>query len=255
MEKRRFWNLFILLAVYIVTISFPIYLLTQDIYVRAGVVLGLRAAYLVFIILFSIFTKLAKSYSGKTNLKNLFLLLPLFFVAFMNLFYWGVVTRSNFDTIFQKFSGGGNKSLEIMMLFSILITVAEEELLFRYIIQKNLTVGHKILRITISASIFAGCHVFNLLTAHGGIFPPVELLQILLVFGIGIILGFLFEYTNNIFVPILFSLIYALCSDMFIPIAFQGAQPSYFITISCFAVGAAAYILIFYYLMLKKENR
>lgn len=255
MEKRKFWNLFIILAVYIVTISFPIYLLTNDIYVRAGVMLGLRTAYLIFIILFSIFSKLAKSYNGKPNYKNMLLLMPLFIVAFMNIFYWGVVVHSSFDTIFKKLSAEGNRSLEIMMLSSILVTVAEEELLFRYIIQKNLTIGHKILRIIITASIFAGCHVFNLLASYGGIFPPIELLQILLVFGIGIILGFLFEYTNNIFVPIIFSLIYALCTDLLFPVEFNGVHYSYYVTVGSFALGAAAYLLIYYFVMLKKENR
>ena len=122
MEKRKFWNIFIILAVYIVTISFPIYLLTNDIYVRAGVMLGLRTAYLIFIILFSIFSKLAKSYNGKPNYKNMFLLMPLFIVAFMNIFYWGVVVHSSFDTIFQKLSTEGNRSLEIMMLLNIINT-------------------------------------------------------------------------------------------------------------------------------------
>ena len=255
MEKRRFWNLFILLAVYVVTVSFPTYFLwTNNMYTIKGIELGMRVAYLVFIILFSIFTKLAKSYNGKPNYKNLFLLLPLFFVAFMNLFYWTVITRSNFDSIVDKITNG-DRMFEIMTLACIIVTVAEEELLFRYIIQKNLTVGHKILRITISASIFAGCHIFNLISFYGGLFPPIELLQILLVFGIGIILGFLFEYTNNIFVPITFSFIYALCNDMIIPVAFSNVHYSYYITISCFAIGAAAYLLIFYFLMLKKENR
>lgn len=258
MEKRKFWNLFILLAVYVVTISFPLYLIPgikDDIFVMQSIELALRAAYLVFIILFSIFTKLAKNYNGKTNVKNLLLLLPLFLVAFMNIFYWGVVAHINFNNVFKDFGPEGNHSYEIMLLFTVLITVAEEELLFRYILQKNLTIGHKIFRILVTASIFAACHFFELVFNHHGLFPPLESLQILLVFGIGIILGFLFEYTNNIFVPITFSLIYALCTDLFFPVAFTGVAPSYYITISCFAIGAAAYLVIFYFVMLKKENR
>ena len=66
------------MLIYLIIICFPTYLFTNDLYVIQGVELGLRTAFLVFVILFSIFTKIAKSYTGKTRFSNLFLLLPLF---------------------------------------------------------------------------------------------------------------------------------------------------------------------------------
>lgn len=247
MNKKRFWFLFLVLGIYLITISFPIYLLTNDIYVRAIVMLSLRSAYLVFIILFSIFAKLIKGYNGSNRLKNILLLLPVFVVAFMDLFYWGVISHSTFSV-----SGGLLLGLKIA---TIIVTVLEEELLFRLVVQKNLMIGHKIIRILISASIFAFAHIFTILFGGFPTIYPIELLQLIVLFVIGIILGFLYEYTNNIFVPISFNLIYSFCTDLLFHNSFFEASYKYYITICSFLLFGVAYLHIFYFLMLKKENR
>ena len=81
MKNNKFLNLGIAFLIYLTIISFPTYLFTHDLYVIYGVETGLRVAYLVFIILFSILTKTFRTYTGKTRFSNIFLLLPLFFVA------------------------------------------------------------------------------------------------------------------------------------------------------------------------------
>ena len=256
MRNKSFWYIFIAVAIYLVLISFPTYLFTSDLYVLYGVELGLRSAYLIFIILFSIFTHLAKTYNGKTKLSNFFLLLPLFFVAFFNLFYLAVVTRSNIpNPLDAVFNNDGNNTLIILKFVCLLIMAVEEELLFRYILLRNLKIGHKIVRILVTSAIFALCYFFKMLYDARGIIVPINLLSIIVIFGIGIILGFLYEYTNNIFVPIAFSIIYAICNEMIYEITFEVATPKYYLTVLFFILGTAAYISIFYFLMLKKENR
>ena len=256
MRSKRFWNLFIALIIYVVIISFPTYLFTTDPVVKYSVEVGLRSAYLIFIIIFSLLTKIAKTYNGKTRFINLFLLLPLFFVAFFYLFYWGVVTQSvipnPMDTIFNP---NGDNTVEILEFSAILLTVAEEELLFRFILQRNLLTGHKIARIAITSAIYAVCHFFFMLYHSSGIINPIELLELIFIYGVGIILGFLYEYTNNIAVPITFSLIFTMCKRLINEVNFATASWKFYLTLSLFAVYAIAYLLIFYFLMLKKENR
>lgn len=247
MNKKRFWFLFLVLSVYIIVIAFPIYLITNDIYVRAIVMLSLRSAYLIFIILFSLFSKLAKTYNGTPRTRNFFLLLPIFAVAFMDLFYWGVVSKSTFSL-----DSGALLGLKIA---TIIVTVLEEEILFRLVVQKNIMLRHKIIRILISATIFALAHIFNILFDTFPVIYPIELLELIVLFVIGVILGFLYEYTNNILIPISFNLIYSFCTDLLFRNLFFGANYKYYITIGAFLLFGIAYLHIFYFLMLKKENR
>ena len=257
MKSKKIFYLGIILTIYLLVISFPTYLFTKDMYVIKGVELGLRGAYLIFIILFSYFSPLRKMYTGKTRIWNLLLLLPLFFVAFMNLFYLGVVTGSSYESIFVQLQNDGEKISLVLTLLIVIVTAVEEEFLFRYVMQKNVTMAHKMVRILVTSAFFAASHFFIILYDGRGIINPINLISILLVFGIGIILGILYEYTNNLVVPITFNLIYSICScnDFYYSPTIAHASYQYYITISLFSLGAAIYILIFYFFMLKRENR
>lgn len=251
-KKTKFIYIGIALVLYVLVIAFPTYLFTKDLVVLRSVELGLRAGYLVFIILFAYFTKLGKTYTGRTRWSKLFLLLPIFFVAFENIFYLVVVRGSKMDPVINPFSDIFNG----LWFFSLIIAAIEEEWLFRYVIQKNLTFGHKIVRILVASAIFAITHFFVMLYRNLGMFNPIDLIEIGLWFGLGIILGVLYEYTNNIAVPITFNVIYSLSNQMLYKVSFSdNPHWSYYLTLSLFAVGGAAYLLVFYYLMLKKEER
>lgn len=258
-NKKRLY-LIIAIAIYALFVTFPTYLFTNDPYVLKGIELGLRASYLVFIILFSFLTRIAKTYTGKTNWINIFLLLPLFFVSFVNIFYLGIVANVPVNNPFDAlFNNDGVVTLEVLKFLCIVVTVVEEELLFRYILQRNLSVGHKLVRILITSAVFAVSHFFTMLYAGNGVIIPIDLLEIVFYFGIGIILGVLYEYTNNIVVSITFSMIYSICGEMIYVIKLSSLNMPegypYYITMASFIVGAIAYILIFYFLMLKRENR
>ncbi len=257
MNNKRVLYLFIAMFTYLVIISFPTYLFTNDIDVIKGVELGLRLAYLVFIVLFSFLSPLRKRYTGKTRLTNLFLLLPLFFVAFMNIFYLGVVTRSSYESVFVQLTNDGERLTLILTLITVIITSIEEEFLFRYVVQRNLSMRHKMVRILVSSAFYAVSHVFIILYNGRGIINPWNLFSVLFAFGVGIILGILYEYTNNLTFPIIFNIIYSVCScnDIYYKPELAQASTAYYLTISLFFVGAAVYILIFYFFMLKRENR
>ena len=255
-NNRIPWSIVIVLIIYLAIISFPTYLFTNDAYVLYGVELGIRIAYLIFIVIFSIFTKLFKTYTGKTRFSNLFLLLPLFFVAFFNIFYLAVVTKSSIpNPLDSVFNSDGNNTLEILKFASLIVMVVEEELLFRFIIQRNITLGHKVVRILITSAFYALAYFFSMLYDGRGVVLPIDLIYIIFIYGIGVILGFLYEYTNNILMPITFSLIYTICNEMLYKISLSSASYKYYLTAVFFALGATLYLLIFYFFMLKRENR
>ncbi len=256
MKNKKPIYVLIAVLIYVIFISFPTYLLVKDdITLRYIIEIVLRSAYLVFIILFSIFTKIAKSYNGKTRYINMLLLAPLFFVAFFNLFYWEVVCRVGFGALRDQFEIIFKNTDQVLRFICIIITVVEEELLFRYILQRNLNLGHKVVRIAVTAAIFTACHVFTMLYDGAGVIAPLQLIELVMVFGIGMILGFLYEYTNNIFYVIAFSFLYSLCAVLLpINITTSIGWP-YYLTLGLFAAGSALYISIFYFFILKKENR
>lgn len=260
MKNKNILYITIALAIYILFISFPTYLFIKDDYTLCYIVeIILRSVYLVFIILFSIFTKLAKKYTGKTRFLNMLFLLPLFFVAFFNIFYLRVVTQSTTESLWRNitniFSPEGDHTLEILRLVSVIITVVEEELLFRFIIQKNINLGHKFVRIAITAAIFTVCHFFSMLYDGYGRIVPIELLSLLFIFGIGMILGVLYEYSNTIFYSMSFNMLYSLGASLFPITLASSAGYKIYLTGALFLVGAAAYICLFYFVMLKKEQR
>ena len=256
MGRKNTINIVILLVIYLVIISFPSYLFTSDLTVLYGVELGLRVAYLIFIVVFSILTRMFKTYTGRTRFSNVFLLLPLFFVAFFNVFYLAVITKSSIPSPLDAvFNSNGNNTQDILKFLSIIFMVVEEELLFRFIIQRNIRFGHKLVRILITSALYALAYFFAMLYDARGIIDPFDLITIIFVYGIGIILGFLYEYTNNIVVPITFSLIYTICNEMLYKISLRTANYKLYLTVTFFALGAALYLVVFYFFMLKRENR
>lgn len=259
MKNKNILYISIALVIYVLFISFPTYLFVNDPVLYYAIEITLRGVYLIFIILFSIFTKLAKTYTGKTKWMNMLFLLPLFFVAFFNVFYLRVVGGSSVESLWSSitniFSGAGDRTYEILKFCTVIITVVEEELLFRFLLQKNINLGHKFVRIAITAAVFAICHFFTILYNGYEFMHPIQLLEILFVFGIGIILGVLFEYTNNIFYSMAFNMIFSLGASIYaIDLATTSGYQIY-LTSSLFAVGAAAYICLFYFVILKKDQR
>ena len=258
-KQKKLLYIGIALVAYILVIAFPIYPITNDVLTINIVMLSLRVAYLIFIIVFSILTKIAKSYTGQTKLSNLFLLLPLFFVAFTHIFYLGAIKGS--VTVYNPFSDAINS----LRFFSLMVACVEAEILFRFIIQKNLTLGHKLVRILVAAAIYALTLLsitfyselsFNPETQTISFMAPIDAIEVVFQFGIGIILGFLYEYTNNLVVPITFSIVYTISNQILFPLRLSSnPEWPFYVTITLMGVFAAAYLCIFYFLMLKKENR
>lgn len=255
MSRRKFWDIIILILVFIATVMFPINYMTNDMDVRIIVRIGLLVAFIIFAVLFSSFTKIAHLFQGKVNHRNGFLLAPLFLIAFCNLFYLAIVKRSSpsitWDATF------------ILGIVLALLTAIAEELVFRFVIQKNLIIQSRLVKILIASAIFAGCHIFTVISywnlADPSSWEWSELLMIVYTFFIGVCLGFLYEYTNNIVLPVIFHFFFNLINSVWIGNEVLTANGTlnmpYFINCLCFAAFGVAYLCLFYFVFTKRENR
>lgn len=262
MQKKQLLNTLILVILFLMIAVLP-----YDIFFPSSIVaqchlkITLLVCYLVFAILFIHFTKIRAVYTGKTKVSNIFWLLPLFFIAFTNLFYDAVIMGTPVLNIFTSISNAfkTNPEFEIYEIVIVILASICEEIIFRYVLQKNLLIAHKMIRIFVAAAIFAIFHITDFLAAILKLnLEPIKLLQIVYAFFIGIVLGVLYEYTNNIFVPIAFHILFNLCNDT-IYNAFAssgtGAGWPFYVNAICFGAFGLAYIAVFYFIILKKENR
>lgn len=250
MERKKFWQIIILLLVFIVSVSFPVGSLISDPLIQVIVESSILAAFIVFAIIYINLTGIAHFFQGKTSIKNTILLSPLFLVAFCNMFYITVIQDNPLPFDWSN-------ATHLMMLLSSLLTAFAEELVFRYIIQKNLRMRSKIGKIMIASAIFALCHIFTIVARWDLMHPEswnwFDISMIAYTFFVGVCLGFLYEYTNNIVLPIGFHFIFNMVNDLWFPI--QSWNTSYLINVLCFASFGVAYICLFYFVFTKRENR
>ena len=85
MERNRFWNIAIMLLVFILCVAFPISLITVDILTIRIVRISLLAAFIIFALIYIKLTGIAHLFQGRLNLKNTLLLSPLFLIAFSSI--------------------------------------------------------------------------------------------------------------------------------------------------------------------------
>ena len=250
MERKKFWQIIILLIVFILSVSFPVGSLIHDPNTVLIVQSSIMASFIIFAIVYINITKIAHFFQGRTNIKNVILLLPLFAVAFCNLFYMTVVEGNQFTMRWDDINF-------LLQLLVILLTAFSEELVFRYIIQKNLRIRSKFGKIMIASSIFALCHILTIVARWDLLVPSswnyFDLSMIVYTFYVGVCLGFLYEYTNNIVLPIIFHFIFNFVNDLWFYV--QEWNIPYFINVLCFAIFGVAYMCLFYFVLTKREHR
>lgn len=249
MDRRKFWDIIILILVFIACVMFPINIITQDMWIRIYVRIGLLVFFIAFTIFFAYVTKIAHLFQGKSNVRNILLLLPLYVVAFCNLFFLTVIQKGTVGVIWNLEFG--------LYILLALLTAFAEELLFRFVIQKNLTFQSKLVKILIASAIFTVCHIFTIISYWDLTNPSswnwFELTMLGYTFYIGVCLGFLYEYTNNLVMPIIFHFFFNLINNVWFGVS-EWTVP-YLINCLCFAAYGVAYLCLFYFVFTKRENR
>lgn len=252
MERKKFWNTAILLFAFLTSVAFPITLISSDIMLIRIVRISLLAAFIIFALIFIHFTGLAHFYQGKWNVKNTLLLSPLFLIAFSDLFY---------IVVFKQSVPGTLKWSDTYFVLDFVIHVLQvfaEEFVFRFVIQKNLTYQKKMVKILVASAIFGVCHVITAVSYWNLLDPATwqwtDLIIVIYTFFIGFILGTLYEYTNNLLLPIAFHLIFNVISGLWIA-SMNLWDPLYLVNCLVFAAFGIGYICLFYFVFTKRENR
>lgn len=178
------------------------------------------------------------------NRRNMFFFIPVFVLCFSNFF--NLLNPANYI----KFSF----SIDLVLLIVLSFCVAfNEEYLFRSVIIDNLDSSEKpIVKVIISASIFAACH----LTVFFSSFNPIDLIQVVYTFDLGIVLGLMYVYGECLWYCVLFHFAYnAINSNLAGEwIKYERMDFLYYLINTLVGLVIAAYLFAIYFLILKKSK-
>ena len=177
------------------------------------------------------------------NRFNMILFIPVFVLCFSNFF--NLLNPNNyFEFIFSI-----NFLLGILLSFCVAFN---EEYLFRSIIIDNIENSEKpFVKVIISASIFAACH----LTSFFSTFNPIDLIQVVYTFGLGIVLGMIYVYTESLWYCVLFHFAYNLVNSDFAQfIKYPNVDYLYYLINASVGLIVAVYLVVIYFLFLRKTK-
>ena len=239
----KLYTLIILVLLYIAVISFPFSLLVND---TVATILDMVLKAMFLVVAFISIKKYQLSELRFLPSKNakLLLLIPLLVLTFSNWIYiW--IFRSPLNSSID----GGALTLT---LFSTLITVFCEELLFREVMHDCLKefIKQDYLRILIAATIFALLHFLNLF--YGVDFLMV-LAQVGYAFILGLVLGLIKEKGAGIIAFVSFHFLFNAFNNDLFSILYKGEWNANFVIINVI-IGACVvgYGILMYFLIKPK---
>ena len=241
MNRSRMIDSLILMLLLIGVSTFPTNLLVSDyfwFYVREALLFLLVFLY---ILIYERRHPEVVTYPGRFNKINLFWLLPSFVIVGSNLIYALFLReRPHFDSQWYY----------IPEIIFISLNVLVEEYIFRRHLLGNLQHPKKIVRIVISAGIFALCH----LTFFFSTFNPLALIKVAYAFGLGMVLGLLYCYTNSLIPCIVLHLLFNLINDFTFEHFFYVSNELWYYLINVIVtIVVAIYLLIVYLMKLEKK--
>lgn len=203
-EKRKWYSIAYIICLALFFSNIPLSLFIKNEYIVYGI--GILLEVIALIIYFILIKRdnflhpiREKSYIHP------FIFLPTLLICFTNF----IVIIINKETINIK----QNYTLLFMKIINLFLNVFLEELLFRFLLQYELSLKFsKIKSIFISALIFGGIHLLNISSLSS---LPICLLQSVYTFGLGLVLGMIYSYTRNIIYPIILHTLFNLNNDLF----------------------------------------
>lgn len=241
MNKTELIDLAIIIILFIGVSTFPVGLLVKDPLWYYVIESLLMIAVLLFLFLYARRHTYLYPEQNRFRKKALLLLLPSLLIVGSN-FYYALILREPFAPSFE-----GYHAVQIIFIISSVIV---EELIFRYFLLGNLTHENKMIRILIAAGIFALCHLTHFLSS----FNPVDLIIIVYAFGLGIVLGMVYCYTNSLIPCIVLHLLFNLINDFMFERLFNVSNLLWYYLINVFvAVIVGIYLLVIYLIKLRKN--
>ena len=199
--------------------------------------------FLIFFLFRLVLKKSPLKFKERTyNRTNMIFFIPVFILCFSNFF--NLLNPANYI----EFSF----SIDLVLALALSFCVAfNEEYLFRSVIIDNIESSEKpIVKVVISASIFAACH----LTVFFSTFNPIDLIQVVYTFGLGIVLGLMYVYGECLWYCVLFHFAYNAINGNLAEtwVKYPTIDYLYFLINALVGLVIAAYLFTIYFLKLKK---
>lgn len=235
--------LFVLLLIF--TSCFPYDKLGLSLLYQNIIAIGLKLLVLIYYI-YVIYKNNIKVF-GIANLKSILVCLPFLIACFSNL-------------IAFKIDGGQlvsykiDSSLFAVQIVLVLMSAILEEIVFRFFIHNSFIYVGSIKRIICSAGIFALMHLINIINVSSVDALMSLFIQVVYTFGLGLMLGFLYEYSHSLIACVglhfLFNLFNSLLLTYFYPNTSELVQ---YITALVIAAVLIVYSLLINNYLLKKS--
>lgn len=245
--KFRVSDILIFCLLFIFIAAFPVDLIPLEATYRLVIQIALRALILAYYIYVCVRNRINvfKFY----NLKRILLFLPFLLACFSNLI------AASFKGGYPGVTAMDDTYFALLIVFHLLTAIIEE-MLFRLFIQSSLVGVGSLKRILASAGIFALMHLINIVNISSVDGLITVLVQTVYTFGLGILLGFVYEYSYslvaciflhfsfNFFNTVLFQYLGCYCSDL-----------AFYLTAIVIATILAIYTILIYLFVLTKNER
>lgn len=241
MNRSRIIDTALLTILLIGVSTFPVNYLVHDILWYYVIEALLMLAVFIFILFYENRHPEINPPKKRFNLINFLWLLPSVLISGSNLFYALILQEPVVNTF----------GLYCLPKFAfIVLNVVVEEYIFRKHLLGNLNHPKTIIRILISAGIFALCH----LTIFFSTFNPLDLIPVAYSFGLGMVLGLIYCYTHSFISCIGLHLLFNLLNDFLFEHLFLVSNPLWYYLINVFiTIIVGAYLVIVYLLKLRKS--
>lgn len=245
--KFRFSDLLIFGLLFIFVAAFPVDLFPIDEKYRLIIHISLRVLILGYYIYICYINRINifKFY----NLRRLLLFFPFLLACFSNLIAYGLDGCNSVGITM-----GGD--LLTLYIFNHFLIAVVEEFLFRLFIQSALVKVGSIKRIIYGAAIFALFHLLNMVNISSVDGLITVLLQVVYSFGLGILLGFVYEYTYSL--PACIFLHFTFNFFNTVLFKYMGCVTSnfaFYMTAVVIAIVLAAYTFLVYWFVLRRNDR
>lgn len=245
--KIKLSDMLVFVLLFIFVIAFPVDLFPISAFYKLLIQICLRLLILIYYIYIIVVNKI--NIFKFFNWKRLALFTPFLLASFSNLIASGI------DGGFGGYITMDDGYFFLLIIFHFVVAVIEE-ILFRLFIHSSLVNVGSLKRIFASAGIFALMHLLNIVNISTVDGLVTVLVQVVYNFGLGILLGFIYEYSYsllgcifmhfsfNFFNTVLYEYLSCTCSTLV-----------FYLTAFTIAVLLAVYTFLVYRFILKRNDR
>ena len=245
--KFRFSDLLIFALLFIFVAAFPVDLFKIDASYKLLIQISLRLL-ILFYYFYVCFVNRINIFKFQ-NLRRALLFIPFLLACFSNLIAFGLDGAQTVGITMTS------EYLSLLIIYHFLGAVVEE-FLFRLFIQSALVRVGSIKRILYGAAIFALFHFLNMVNISTVDGLVTVLIQVAYNFGLGILLGFIYEYTYSL--PICIFLHFAFNFFNTVLYQYMGCVTSnfaFYLTAVVIALVLAIYTFLIYWFVLRRNDR